>query len=122
MMGIRKKLATAAVAGGILAGSVAVAAPASATVVNVSCPTGGVTVYSNNGNGEADYCYVQQNGNTGPGWADIPGSWAVGSGANAGYVEDPYGWVPVRFTPGTMMLPDCPSGCSWTTRWVYITK
>ncbi|MBY8877292.1 hypothetical protein [Actinacidiphila acidipaludis] len=123
MMRIGKKLATAAVAGGILVGGVAVAAPASATVVNVSCPTNGVTVYSSGANGEADYCYVlRRDGSTGPGWANIPGTWAVGSGVNTGYVTDPTGWAPVHFSPGTMNLPACGSGCLWTTRWVYITS
>lgn len=123
-MRFRKKLAAVAVAGGILVGGVALAAPAGATVVNVSCPTNGVTVYSYP-NGEADYCYVlQRDGNTSPGWADIPDTYQVGSGVNTGYVEDPYGWIPVHFAPGTVNVPGagCGSGCLWTTRWVYITN
>ncbi|WP_344462310.1 hypothetical protein [Kitasatospora kazusensis] len=119
-MGFRRKLATIAVAGGILAGSVAVAAPADATVVQIGCPTVGVTVYS----GGPDFCYgLRKDGNTGPGWADISGTWGVGSSVNTGYVVADSGWVPVHFAPGWgIVLPDCGSGCLWTTEWIYITK
>ncbi|WP_329587171.1 hypothetical protein OG500_37635 [Kitasatospora sp. NBC_01250] len=120
MLRVRKKLAAIAVAGGILAGSVAMAVPADATVVNISCPTAGVTVYS----GGPDYCYgLRKDGNTGPGWADIPGTWGVGSSVNTGYVVADSGWVPVHFAPGWgIVLPDCGSGCLWTTQWIYITS
>ncbi|MBM9504148.1 hypothetical protein [Actinacidiphila acididurans] len=119
MMRVRRKLAAVAVAGGVLAGSVALAAPAGATVVNVGCPTNQVTVYSDGGN----YCYtLVKDGNTGPGWANIPNSWAVGSGNDTGYVQADSGWIPVHFSPGSMVVPDCPSGCYWTTRWIYITN
>jgi hypothetical protein len=118
--GVRRKLATAAVATGILAGSVAMAAPAGATVVNISCPTVGVTVYSSG----PDYCYgLRRDGNNGPGWADIAHTWAVGSSVNTGYVVADSGWVPVHFAPGWgVVAADCPSGCLWTTRWIYITS
>lgn len=120
MTGGRRKLAAAALAVGILGGSVAMAAPAGATVVNIACPTVGVTVYSDGPN----YCYgLRRDGNTGPGWADIDNTWAVGSSVNTGYVVADSGWIPVSFAPGRgIVTPDCGSGCLWTTRLIYITN
>ncbi|MFC1421254.1 hypothetical protein [Streptacidiphilus cavernicola] len=120
MVKFRRNLAAIAMVGGVLGSGVAVAAPASATVVQLSCPTKGVTVYS----GGPDFCYgLRADGNTGPGWADIPNTWGVGSVVNTGYVTDASGWAPVHFAPGWgVVMPDCGSGCLWTTSWIYITK
>lgn len=96
-MKARRKLAAAALTAGILAGGLAMAAPASA-ISQVGCPTNGITIYYSNGN--KAYCYA---GTVGYGYANIQGVTEVTSGYNYGQVriEEPNGSTSyVDFGPG----------------------
>ncbi|MFC1433728.1 hypothetical protein ACEZDB_24055 [Streptacidiphilus sp. N1-3] len=86
-MNVRRKLAAAVLTGGVLAGGIAMAAPASA-ITQVSCPTQGITIYYSGGH--KAYCYA---GSVGYGYADIQGVTRVTSGVNNGEIriEDPNG-------------------------------
>ncbi|MER7580699.1 hypothetical protein [Kitasatospora sp. NPDC097691] len=90
-MKISRKLVVSAVAGGILAGTVALAAPASAEVKPIDCGAAqgrGVTVYSG---GPNNYHAVRCFGFTGSGSQTLSvwmtGTSAVGSGVNTGYTN-----------------------------------
>ncbi|MFD8786559.1 hypothetical protein [Kitasatospora sp. NPDC059599] len=90
-MKISRKLVVSAVAGGILAGTVALAAPASADVKQIDCGAAGgrgVTVFSG---GPNHYNAVRCYGFTGSGSTTVSvwltGTSAVGSGGNTGYTN-----------------------------------
>ncbi len=88
-MNLARKLATGAVGAGLAAASLFAATPASATVYNVSCPSGGVTIHSDYG--LPDYCYDWDGtfgGNNNLGWMDLPDTKQVCPGDYTGYVVD----------------------------------
>ncbi|GHE15705.1 hypothetical protein [Streptomyces alanosinicus] len=92
-MNIARKLATGIIAAGLATAGLVAATPASATVYNVSCPTGGVRIDSNN---NPSYCYDWDGttgGNNNIGWMDLPNTKQICSGANDGYVLDVSGAV-----------------------------
>jgi len=87
-MNLARKVATGAVAAGLTAASLFAANPASATVYNVSCPTGGVEIDSFNA---PSYCYDWDGttgGNSNLGWMDLPDTKQVCGGRDSGYVLD----------------------------------
>lgn len=87
-MNIRGKIAAPAVIATVVAGSALMAAPANATVYNVSCPSGGVAVYSDS---HPTFCYdwdgsFSNGGNIG--WANISDVVEACGNAYYGYVLD----------------------------------
>ncbi|MCD9879704.1 hypothetical protein [Streptomyces guryensis] len=87
-MNLARKLATGVIAAGLATAGLVAATPASATVYNNNCPTGGVEIDSYNA---PSYCYTwdgTRGGNNQIGWMDLPNTKQVCSGANRGYVQD----------------------------------
>ena len=118
-MNIRCKIAAPAVIATVVAGSALMAAPANATVYNVSCPSGGVAVYSGS---HPEFCYdwdgnFANSGNIG--WANISNVVEACGNAYSGYVQDTAGYDyyfgSLEEAPGCVTI-----GHAWISRIVIV--
>ncbi|MFE2103417.1 MULTISPECIES: hypothetical protein [unclassified Streptomyces] len=106
-MNIRRKLAAAAMTAGLVAGGVAMAGPADATVTWVGCPVkpGYIQVNSNT---HPPFCYT----GSGEGWANIDSTTSVQSAGPWGHIVDLHSGV--RYAYGSYTTTSMPY--VWTDR------